>query len=325
MSNTSSDFQPGTSQEQLFEFYDKHYDQLRVWHLRPGTIEFLGNEGAGKCRFCLKTTPDVTFENEAHAIPEALGNKSLFSYYECDNCNGTFGKGIENDFGNWSKPIRTMLRIRGKNGVPAIKKTDAGWRIDASSEGLRIGPNLENLPFKVDRDSKRLIFTLQRDPYTPVAVLKAFTKMGLSIFPEEEMESFDFARRWVLSKDHTLGQISKQTLIHTFLPGPLPNDLITLMTYRRKTDESLVPHAFFIVAIANEMFQVFLPSSKDIHLAGNSVSLMRFPNLSDLEPALFLPATTNVVDLSGAQIVRRDSVEIVIQYEKEVARDDFKL
>jgi hypothetical protein len=58
-----------------------------------------------------------------------LGNKSVESTYECDACNEIFGKGIENDLGNWSKPMRTLARIRGKSGVPTIKKTgDApGW------------------------------------------------------------------------------------------------------------------------------------------------------------------------------------------------------
>lgn len=318
--------EPGAEgdQRRLFEFYDRNYDVLQTWHLRPGSLEFLGTKGEGKCRFCLKIFPEVTFRNEAHAIPESIGNKSLFSYYECDSCNALFGKGIENDFGNWSKPIRTMLRVRGKNGVPSIKKTNGEWRIDGSPEGLKIGPNPEAVPFQDDRENKRLIFTLERDPYIPVAVLKTFIKMGLSIFPEEDMESFDFARRWILSEDHTVGAISKQTLIHTFMPGALSSDFITLMTYRRKADELLVPHAFFVVAVANEMFQVFLPSSKDAHLAGKSVSLMRLPNLSDLEPALFLPAKTEIIDLSGSQVVRQSTVEFTMQYENVIARDNAK-
>src|SRR5690606_2268326 len=31
------------------------------------------------CRFCFRRAPAVTFRNEAHAVPEFLGNKALFS------------------------------------------------------------------------------------------------------------------------------------------------------------------------------------------------------------------------------------------------------
>jgi len=49
------------------------------------------------CRFCKKKQPDVTFSNEAHAISEALGNKTLFINEECNTCNEIFDKKIERD------------------------------------------------------------------------------------------------------------------------------------------------------------------------------------------------------------------------------------
>ncbi|MGW5891973.1 HNH endonuclease, partial [Priestia megaterium] len=36
------------------------------------------------CIFCNRGMDDVTFKKEAHIIPAALGNKSLFNYDECD-------------------------------------------------------------------------------------------------------------------------------------------------------------------------------------------------------------------------------------------------
>jgi hypothetical protein len=58
-----------------------------------------------------------------HAVSEMLVNKSLFTAYECDMCDGDFGKGIEQDLGNWSKPMRTMAWIRGKSGVPTSTRS----------------------------------------------------------------------------------------------------------------------------------------------------------------------------------------------------------
>jgi hypothetical protein len=104
------------------KFYDEHFQCLVTAMLTPGRKQFLGDAANKRCRFCRKTAPQVTFRKEAHAIPEALGNKSLFSHYECDACNQKFGAGIQDSFGKWSKPMRMMTRIRGKSGVPTLKK-----------------------------------------------------------------------------------------------------------------------------------------------------------------------------------------------------------
>src|SRR5688572_6739953 len=107
--------------EAAAQFYDQNYDCLDQWNLKPGDKIVLGSKDNCLCRFCGRGKPDVTFEFDAHAIPEALGNKSLYTNCECDSCNQKFGKGIENDFGNWSKPMRTMGRI-------SRLRKNADWR-----------------------------------------------------------------------------------------------------------------------------------------------------------------------------------------------------
>jgi hypothetical protein len=83
-------------------FYERNYDIIRHWVLRPGIKVVLKHDDDPVCRFCGRRSPEVTFQFEAHAIPEALGNKSITSTYECDACNQAFGRGIENDLGHWS-------------------------------------------------------------------------------------------------------------------------------------------------------------------------------------------------------------------------------
>src|SRR6202043_395315 len=84
---------------------------------------------------------------------------------ECDACNEMFGRGIENDLGNWSKPMRTMARIRGKTGVPTIKKKGGsapGWRIEYSGTGF-VGTSYEDdPPYDLDEANKKITFKLQR-------------------------------------------------------------------------------------------------------------------------------------------------------------------
>ena len=162
-------------------FYKDHYDLLLDLQLRPRSKKRILSERQNvRCRFCGQRPPNATFKKVAHAIPECLGNKSIFANHECDACNEFFGKGIENDFGNWSKPSRTFSRIRGKKGVPTIKKTgaDRGWRIEYGPQGFHVKVYEDDPPFSMDEAARQITFELTRDVYTPVAVLKAFVMNG---------------------------------------------------------------------------------------------------------------------------------------------------
>jgi hypothetical protein len=194
-----------TTRDDAITFYETHYDILGSWLLRPGDKVMLGDKKNRLCRFCGKRPPEVKFRKMAHAIPEALGNKSMESAYECDPCNEMFGQGIENDLGNWSKPMRTFARIRGKSGVPTLKKGSGapGWRIEYSNNGFKISSYEDDPLYEIDEANKNITFKLKRDPYTPVAVLKAFMRIGLALLPDDEVENFPHLIAWVRDTDHS--------------------------------------------------------------------------------------------------------------------------
>ncbi len=299
-------------------FYDKHYAPAQPLFLRPGDKIFLGNKNERLCRFCGLGEQDVTFKDEAHAIPEALGNKSLFSYYECDACNNFFGKGIENDLGNWSKPSRTFSRIRGKKGVPSLKKggEKPGWRIDYELTGFVIKQYEDDPLMIVDEANKTITFELKRDAYTPVAVLKAFVKIGLTVLPSEELSNFTEAMNWIREADHSKGLVHEFPLIRSFQPGPMPNDLIVLMLFRRRRDVTGVPYAFLVLSFGNEVFQVFLPSPKqDAAINGVKLNLPPFPVPGSVDRAKYGNTTVAVVDLTGRTVVRGETVPYAMGFE----------
>ena len=189
-----------TTPDQAIAFYETRYELLGSWLLRPGTKVVLGDRIDRRCRFCGKSKPEVCFQKVAHAIPESLGNKSLESMYECDSCNEKFGRGIENDLGNWSKPMRTFARIRGKSGVPTLKRggNKPGWRIEYSDAGgFQVTAYEDDPIFEVDADQKRVTFHLRRDSYTPVAVLKAFMKIGITLLSESDVCDFQHLMKWI--------------------------------------------------------------------------------------------------------------------------------
>lgn len=288
-------------------FYSQNYRKIAGWVLEPGKKIILGDQENQLCRFCGKRAPDTSFRLSAHALPESLGNKSLFSAYECDECNALFGNGIENDFGNWSKPMRTFARIRGKNGILPFRHGDS-----------KAAPcQFEDDPLvAVDLHTREIMLQLRRDAHTPLAVLKAFVKMGLSVLPDSEMPNFAQAVAWIRKRDHLDGFAFP--VIHTFAPGLMPNDRISVLLIRRKDGSSAAAYMFFILAYGNEMFQVMLPSpGRD--LAPNAIS-----SAESLAPYPFPPPSARFdaprfqfLDLSGQQLVHGETVSMPMDSDKK--------
>lgn len=293
--------------EEISNFYNENYSIPCMWTLsRSGEKHYLGDRENRHCRFCLRHPESLTFKKVAHAIPEAIGNNSLFSFYECDECNERFGRTIETDFGEWSKPIRTSARIRGKKGAPSIRLDHEGnARIDVKDGGLRIREYEDDPHVSVDEAKKTMSIDLRHGAYTPIGVHKAFVKFGLSIVPEHEMPNFDKARKWIATTDHSDLMFRVFPILRTFIAGPIPNDKIVLMLMFRKSDEIKLPYAFLILSYGNEVFQVCLPSpERDSALIGETIQIPAFPNPYSMDPDYPYPISVGPLDLSSTEKTR---------------------
>jgi hypothetical protein len=294
------------------EFQERNYDIIGSWMVRPNDKVMLGGnvpKESRVCRFCKKSHPEVSFSKDAHAVPESLGNKSILSAYECDPCNEKFGQGIENDLGNWSKPMRTLMRIRGKSGVPTLKKgSSGGWRVEYdNTSGLQITAYEDEPIFEIDEAAKSVVFTLRRDPYTPVAVHKALVKIGLTLLPEQEVPNFQHAIQWVCSDDRR-PFMRGVPILRAFQPGPMPNDLLVASVFRRKAEVENVLYAFLVLAFGNEMYQVFLPSpERDSRMPSGTVSFTGFPMPSGLVSA-YGPPLYESLTLDGSDVIRGEVI-----------------
>jgi len=300
-------------------FYDKHYAGADPIFLTPGTKLTLGSAARPRgCRFCGLSEPQVTFQDEAHALPAAFGNTGLFSNYECDACNHLFGEGIENHLGHWSKPMRTLGRIRGRKGVPTIKKLGAekGWRVEYADGGFRLTEYEDDPFFVVDEEAKQLRFTLLRDTYLPVAALKGLVKIGLTLMPEVEIPNFAETLQWIRDPDHSRNFVNEFPVFRTFIPGPMRNDLIVLMLMRRRKEIDTVPYAFFTMAFGNEVLQVFIPSvAMDACINGKQLTMTPFPNPGSRDPVRYGRPKFRVETLTGREPVRGEKVPVAFGFE----------
>ena len=298
------------------QFYGEKYVVCRRLLLLPGKKTVLPSPDPRVCRFCGRDNEHTQFRQDAHAIPQLLGNRTLFTREECDCCNLFFGSTIEDDLGKWTMPSRTISRIKGKNGVPTIKHHKEGWRIEYDESVLQLTDYESNPKFNVDIEKRQFSLQLKRNPYTPVAVLKALVRIGLMLLPNDELTNFSDSFEWVRNPDHTQPFNFNSTVFCTFQPGPMPSDVIVAILFRRKPISSDVPYAFLYLAYGNEIYQVFLPSPRqDCTIHGKVIGLPAFPIPHGLVPQQYAGPKTRAIDLGGRGQIRNDISRIVLGFE----------
>lgn len=309
---------------EALNYYENNYEIICEYFLTSESKkEVLRDRDEKKCRFCGKGEPDVRFKNIAHAIPEALGNKSLEMAYECDQCNNLFGGTIENSFGKWSKPMRTFARIRGKSGIPTLKKgSNGGWRIEYKETGLNVKDYQDNPIVTLDEKNKKVTFSLKREPYIPANIAKALIKIGLSILPEDEFQPFSSLCAWLREKDAQKNILKQFPVLYTFTPGPMPNDRIVAMVLRRRDSVSGVPYAFFVLSYGNETYQVVLPChEKDATVIGQSITFPPFPVPGNGNPEKYGQPKVRQIDFSSADIVKGEEVPLSCGFDSIIRID----
>lgn len=296
--------------DQLVSYYEANYRLVDARMVLTAETKIkLARKDHRRCRFCGKSPPEVTFKQEAHALPEAIGNKSIVIYYECDTCNWKFGAGIETEFGKWSKPLRTFYQIAGKDGVPALKREGpTGWRIELKQDGFVFQQHVDNPVLTIDDTKNEGRVTVPIDAHIPIAAFKTFVKMALALIPEQHIGDFGWALDWLQEKQHSRPfspDIAR--LYYSFVPGPRPFEGITSFLFLRKETSTDVPYCTFVLAVGNECLQMFVPRpEKDKILQGKKVNLRLLPNPYHSLTTRFGPATppTLFYDLSETDTVR---------------------
>lgn len=308
--------------EEALSFYASFYEVVGSWMLLPGKCEpVLGKNEVPHCRFCGGNYPEVSFQQETHAIPEALGNKSLFTNYECDSCNQKFGSGIENDLGNWSKPMRTLGLIQGKSGIPTLKgKSPQEWRVEGTPEGLHLKHHAEDSVARVDEVKKTMALSLPRDSYTARAVFKAFVKIGLSLVPSCDTSIYAETFAWIADSNHNKPFPTDYRIMAQYLPGPPGNRALGAVILRRISDYDRVPFCFLVLFYGSQVFQISIPSSQK-NWAAVSDEVFPFPVHSVETVGKWGPPVPHIIDLSGATVVKGEVQQITMSYDQRNSRE----
>ncbi|MDT3401244.1 hypothetical protein [Mucilaginibacter terrae] len=211
------------------------------------------------CRFCQGKQGDtnhfgkiVAFKNKAHAISEALGNKSTILLEECDACNERFSVGIELSVIQLLIPYRSFFGLDGKGGKKKLKGTD--FSIQSTDEMISIQlekdiPELSSIsfpqPFKVDLNL--------REGFIPQDVYKSLCKFVLSVIPTHLCSTFSETINWINGTriEKKLPKIAMLEDNRFFTQIPM------LFTYTRKNDTDLIPYMIRRISLCAKYFRVY--------------------------------------------------------------------
>lgn len=159
----------------------------------------LGSRTKRICKFCDKTRPQAQFSSDAHVIPAAFGNRSLFSNEECDQCN-RIGSRYEDDLAKFLALPRVLSRIRGRKKAPKLKDPRGQSYAQAMPDKqlVYLHQSNEEQSFQVSEKFGKLEIISKTPTYRSVNVARALGRMALFLLDRED-RMFSPLHSWVVA------------------------------------------------------------------------------------------------------------------------------
>lgn len=277
-----------TKAMELMTFYAENYETLVFRDLDPQEKKETIGEKPPICRFCKRGKPQVTFSKDAHVIPAFVGNKILFSRYECDDCNGRFSE-FEDDFAKMTMGDRAVGQVPKRKGFASLKPQGKKSTFERGLNGVIIRQYADEGIFNLDADNAHMVVTYDTQPFRPLGVYKALAKMAFTLMPDDELIHFERLRMWLLQKDVGTQKVYSDKghwCFQTFVPGPSPFSKPIIALLKRK-EAVAAPYMMFFLAFGNWTYQIFVPCPEvDAGLADKTINVAVYPHLYMLQPWL---------------------------------------
>lgn len=264
-----------------------------------------------KCRFCSQGLPQVEFRELAHAVPEFLGNASVISLNECDDCNAYFGRECEDNLSKATLLHRTLSGIpRKKSPKSTFKSNDGSLRIEAngSKVDLRVpAPNSVD-DTMVDGELPSTIPLLgdtRSQPYVPILAAMALVKIACSVCPMQELEQCRDAIDWVRGRRQY--SFDSFPVLYSFTPGGFDERVSHVVVLRRK-EAGPEPYLWCVTQFRNFRLQTFVPfcPADEGRLSNGDVSSVRFEHFPSIFPPDWPPGPTrfSLFNWAGTEKIR---------------------
>lgn len=309
-----------------FEYFSEKYSVDNVLVNIAQLAKPLEKKQERSCAFCKRSYPEVTFDKVAHAIPELLGNKQIFSDTECDNCNQIFSV-YENDFAYSLGFLRSIFQVRGKSGIPKFKSPDKSLVVKEGSlpgQGKQVmvfesnGKYVKN--FKVDKKNKTLSILTQKQSYKPFNVFKILMKIGISAVKHDDVEKFRPAIDLLINKTDIATRPNSvfQAFCYSIPGFTFPSPMVLLFK-KKNTQDSIFTYTACIYFM-NMIYQVFLVGYEDdLKLYDGETKIdfpMAPPFVDETVFSTFGMPSFYPLDLSSKELLRGEDTNVVLSFDK---------
>ena len=241
------------------------YDPIVQELVEPGSERrFLGERT--QCRYCGVNGAGVFGRRtNAHALPAALGNRTLFALDECKACNARFSI-YEDALCKAVGPFLTLGGVRGRNGVrqtgQSSSRSTVRHAIVNGKRQLSVAAQGDaNALVDIDKATGQLKLTMpvEGDVFVPRYAYKALMKIGLSMLPGAELPRFGKAIASLADHD---AEPHKGSLLvgfsHAYVGNSPPALAGTLL--RRRDAMAPLPYMIFVLMAGSVCFQIWLRS-----------------------------------------------------------------
>lgn len=223
----------------------------------------LGSKLNRVCTFCGKGKPEVTFKKEAHVIPAALGNRRLFNYCECDNCNENKFSVYENELVNMLQLDRIFIRGRPRSGAPKYKPVNSNSFITSTpgTNQVQISVQEGEGSFElIELDNNQMMIKIKPLSYNPASVCKALVHMAWSVLDENIRNKYTYVLDWLQGNV----DIFPLYLDKAFIPG---NGMayVILEIWESIKDESSDYPLFIRFTYGFSVLTFYLPKDTNTH------------------------------------------------------------
>ena len=206
------------------------------------------------CRFCRRGDPKVKFKKRnAHAIPEALGNKLIFCNDECPDCNVTLSH-IDKELVEYLKYRRSEGGIRNKKSK-IIKVYGHNFFYDGSSRKLKISP----LAILEEKESEYYVKLEGAERITHLGIYKALAKIAIDLMPRNLVDEFQSTIDWIK------GEFVPQKLPNVFYiyqSSSVSQPLVQLFVRHDETLNLELPRCIVALTLIDLTFLFIVPLGK---------------------------------------------------------------
>lgn len=242
----------------LFSELIKKYE-IKVYTPKRKTLYGEKDKNKRVCKYCERNITQTSFDEEAHAISEAIGNKTLISTEECDECNHRFAATIEKDLFDYLKLYRVLYGKKGKKKIPELEFKN-GIKITFDDDKAIIIDTKGSAKVNKQEANIPLVFP---EKVNFMNIYRCLAKFAISVLPLEIVSNLKGTINWINdikdNGDHIdLPPVASLLVNNTYYDQP------ELSVYIRKDEDYTLPYIYCEFKVGFTVYVYILPfTSKD--------------------------------------------------------------